>query len=274
MKNNFLIKLLLLLNIMLLLNIHALVSDENTSNLQSVVLEDFELDENGKPKRYWIAVPDRFGKEGGVDSGKSLQQLGWINSWPEAYFGKEGVFDAGDGPKEYKTSLAAKVAFVRPGYNYVDLFPVSEQDGQYIRTPIPFMGRVIQVDLWIWGANYKYEMEMVVKDYRNVEHRLPIGSIAHVGWKNFTVTIPTYIPQAAPYIPKLKQLRLIKLVIYTTPKEKVTGAYVYIDHIKYLSDIFETKYDGYNLGDMEAADKLWESAPKAPDVTESNTTTE
>jgi len=250
--------------------INILSADQffKTSNMQSVVLEDFELDESGKPKRYWVAVPNRFGKEGSKESGKSLQEVSWIESWPEAYFGRDGVFDDGNGPKTYKNCLAVKIQFNRQGYNSVELYPLEEKDGKYYKKPIPFVGKVSQIDLWIWGSNYNYEMEVVLMDYKGTEHRLPIGSIRHVGWKNFTVAIPGYIPQAGEYILGDYQFSLVKLVIWTNPSEKVSGTYVYIDHIKYLTDIFARKYDGYNLGDKETVKNLWEKAPKAPEDTE------
>ncbi|MCK4799113.1 MAG: hypothetical protein KAT05_17205 [Spirochaetes bacterium] len=252
--------------IILFFTVSILCADERTKNLQSVVLEDFEL-KDGKPKRSWIVVPNKFGRENNEDKGKSLQKLSWVQAWPDAYFGKDGVFDDGNEKKEYKNSLAVKMAFNRQGYNFVELYPVEEKEGKYLKKQIPFKGRVEQIDMWIWGANYNYNVEIVIMDYRGIEYRLEVGNIKHIGWKNFNITIPNYIPQSAAHIPSLKQFSLIKIVIWTTPKEKVSGAYVYFDHIKYLSDIFETNYDGYNLGNTETVKALWEKGPKAPDDT-------
>ncbi len=265
---NRIVMMFILILIFLLLNIGFLFSDEKTMNLQSVVLEDFELNENGKPKKMWMAIPNRFGREGSLESGKSLQEVSWIESWPESYFGKNGEFDDGNGLKKYKTCLAVKLAFERQGYNSVELFPLEEKEGKYKTTNLPFRGRVRQLDMWVWGANYQYEMEIVIMDYRGVEWRLPVGSIHHIGWKNFTVYIPNYIPQSVSYIPSTKRFSLVKVVIWTTPREKVSGAYLYIDHIKYLTDIFESNYDGYNLGQDDTIKNLWDKGPKAPDETQ------
>jgi hypothetical protein len=245
-------------------NAFSAEQNKRTENLQSLVLEDFELGQDGKAKRQWIAIPDRFGRKGNLESGDSLQQLSWINSWPEAYFGRDGKLTQGNDVKEYKTSLAVKIAFNRQGYNSVELFPLENKDGKLIKSPIPFIGIVKQMDLWIWGANYNYYIEAVFKDYKGVEHRLPVGSIQHVGWKNFILPIPNYIPQSGTYVLGQYQFSLVKLIIWTTPEEKVNGTYVYIDHIKYLSDIFDSKYDGYELGKTDAVNNLWEKAPKAP----------
>lgn len=251
--------------ILLLLNVGHLFSDERTRNLQSIVLDDFELNSEGKPNRYWAAIPIRFGKKDNLESGESLQKLSWVESWPESYFGRDGILDIGGEKKEYKHCLALQIAFNRQGYNYVELYPLTEKEGKYTRTPIPFNGIVQQIDLWVWGANYNYSIEMVLMDFRGVEYRLPIGKIKHVGWKNFTVTIPNYIPQKGEYLLGEYQFSLVKLVVWTEPSEKVSGTYVYLDHIKYLSDIFEAKFDGLELSNKETVNNLWEKAPKAPE---------
>jgi hypothetical protein len=164
--------------------------------------------------------------------------------------------------------LALKTAFNRQGYNYVELYPLIEKDGKFVKRPIAFQGVVKQLDMWIWGANYAYEVEIVLQDFRGVEHRLPVGRIQHVGWKNFKVYIPSYIPQRGQYLLGEYQFSLVKIVIWTTPKEKVSGTYIYFDHIKYLSDIFEANYDGNDLGKMETVKNLWEKGTKAPEESE------
>lgn len=273
-KNNFMIrKFTGFLVVFLLLNICFIFADEVASNIQSVTLEDFELDQGGKPKRVWAAFPERFGRENNLDTGKSLQEVGWVEAWPEAYFGREGVYDDGNEKKTYKTSLGLKLEFNRKGYNKVEIVPMAEKEGKLVPAPIPFKGRVKQIDLWVWGSNYNYELVMVLVDYRGVYHRLPVGSLQHVGWKNFVVTIPTYIPQAVTYIPRQQPFAFVKFEIWTHPDERVTGAYIYIDHIKYLSDLMESKYDGYQLGEIETTKNLWDKAPKAPDTVQQSTTT-
>ena len=232
--------------IILFFTVSILCADERTTNLVDdlgLIPYEHYIPFTGKDvfekAKHIISNPSEY-----EDKGKSLQKLSWVQAWPDAYFGKDGVFDDGNEKKEYKNSLAVKMAFNRQGYNFVELYPVEEKEGKYLKKQIPFKGRVEQIDMWIWGANYNYNVEIVIMDYRGIEYRLEVGNIKHIGWKNFNITIPNYIPQSAAHIPSLKQFSLIKIVIWTTPKEKVSGAYVYFDHIKYLSDIFETNYDG------------------------------
>ncbi len=243
-----------------------IISAKDTKNLQSIVLEDFELNDSGQPKRMWIAVPSLFGRENNMESGKSLQELSWVHAWPEAYFGRDGVLDDGSGPKTNNTSLCLHLQFNRPGYNYVELYPCAQgQDGKWVTQPIPFKGIVQQLDMWIWGANYNYDVEIVLRDFKGVEHRLPVGNTRHIGWKDFNIYIPSFIPQTGTYLLGQYQFSLVKIVVWTNPKENVSGTYVYFDHIKYLTDMFEAKYDGYNLGDPDTVKNLQEKAPKAPD---------
>jgi hypothetical protein len=264
---------------LLLFNVNNIKAQQQSSNIQSLILDDFELGQDGKPARYWTLIPDRFGREGTVDSGKSLQDLKFVKSWPEQYFGKEipekkrgeffyGTVQNDETTKKYTdfsgSCLGLKLSFNRQGYNHVDLVPLASVNGKYEADLVPFRGKVRQVDFYVWGANYNYYMEMVVMDYKGIEHRLDVGSIRHIGWKNFIVEIPNYIPQSTTYISKIQTLRLVKLVVWTYPQEKVTGAYVYIDQIKYLTDVSNTMYDGYELGNPDKIKDLWDKGAAAP----------
>jgi hypothetical protein len=275
---------------LVLFNVGSLFPAEYKSNIQSLVLEDFELGPDAKPKQWWFLNPDRFGRVDSTDAGASLQQLRWVPAWPEKYFGvakadsKKGEFFYGpigtenneDMKKRYTdisgTCLGMNIKFNRQGYNSVELIPIIlNKDGKtYDKTSLPFKGNVKQVDMWIWGANYNYYVEMVLRDYRGAEYRLDVGSIRHVGWKNFVIPIPNSLPQNVVYVPGQKPLSLVKLVIWTTPNEKVSGAYVYIDHIKYLTDVASDLYDGYQLGNEDYVKVLNEKAVVQPKDTDVN----
>jgi hypothetical protein len=258
-----------------------LFAKEGAAILQTIVLEDFELNDDGTPKRYWTIIPDRFGREKSVASGKSLQELMWVKAWPEAYFGVEkaesgrGEFFYGPNSSDSnqirytdvsQTSISVSLKYNRQGYRLSELFPLEKNDeGKFVKTPIPFKGKVHQLDFWVWGSNFNYFMELVLVDYRGVEHRLNVGSIKHVGWKNFVVKMPNNIPQDVVTIPSKRPLSLVKLCIWSNPDERVSGATFYIDHIKYLADVYGDLFDGYKLGDEEYLAKIKEKAVSQPD---------
>ncbi len=54
-------------------------------------------------------------------------------------------------------------------------------------------------------------------------------------------------------------LTLAKLVIKTEPTERVDDYYVYIDHIKVLTDMQESLFDGYNLQDPQKINDIWKN---------------
>lgn len=263
----------------------GLFAAPNTVNLQTLVLDDFEMDgeDSDTPKVFWKLLPNTFGREGNRPNGKSMQRIAWVKAWPEAYFGNEGSFFFGT-DEENETAkarytdnsgycLGLNIKFNRQGYNYVDLAPVAkkvetneegeeEETDVYEMKPLRFKGKVEQFDFWVWAANYDYYLEVVLRDYRGTEHRLNVGSIRHIGWKNFTVKIPYQIPQRVDYIPSERALELVKFTIWTNPEEKVNGAYVYFDHIKYLTNVYEDIYDGYQLGVPSNIKQMWEEGEK------------
>ena len=262
----------------------TLLFSESPRVLQTLILEDFELEgDGGAPKRYWTVVPDRVGREGNLASGKNLQELRWVKAWPEAYFGTEKESGAGEfyfGQKKFDdengvirhtdksaTSMSVKLCFNRQGYRTVELYPLSknEDSGKYEKAPIPFKGKVEKIDFWVWGSNFNYNLQLVLVDYRGVEHRLDAGSLKHIGWKSFSVEVPKTIPQSVLTIPSDRYLTFKKFVIWTDPNERVSGATYYFDHITYVSDVYSELYDGYKLGDREYVEELEKEAPQAPD---------
>ena len=71
------------------------------------------------------------------------------------------------------------------------------------------------------------------------------------------VTIPQHIPQAEKYIPKEKPLKFTKYVIWTRPAEVVDGFFIYIDHMKVLTDLYIERFDGDNLVNPDLLEQIW-----------------
>ena len=111
------------------------------------------------------------------------------------------------------------------------------------------------LDLWVWGANYNYTMDVHLRDFEGMDRVLHLGSLMFAGWKNLAVAITGNIPQSRRYIPRFQALELTKLVIWTHPTEKVDDFYVFLDEIKVLTDLFETRFDGDDLADPTVAEQ-------------------
>lgn len=218
------------------------VADEQTVNLESRTLETFDPETRTTD---WIVRGSKFVTEG-------FPKKTYVNTWPEALFG------ANREEKDLQV-LGTHFKFDRKGYNYIEFIPAREdQDGNMVTNPIPIPGRVKELDLWAWGSDFDYYMEVHLEDYRGVVHTLKMGNLDYTGWKNLRVNIPTHIPQSQQYAPYLEGLKLVKVVVWTKPVEKVHNCYMYIDHIKVLTDVFVSRFDGDGLAQPDRVDEIWQ----------------
>lgn len=219
----------------------ALVAEE-TINLESRTLESFDPETRTTD---WIVRGSKFVTEG-------FPKKTYAESWPEALFGANR-----DG-KDLQV-LGAHFKFDRQGYNYIEFIPAREnEEGEMVANPIEVPGRAQLFDLWVWGSDFDYYMEAHFKDHRGVVHTLKLGNLDYTGWKNLRVNIPSYIPQEQNYAPYLEGLKLVKLVLWTKPSERVHNCYVYIDHLKVLTDVFVSRFDGDSLAQPEQVDEIWQ----------------
>ncbi|TFG59606.1 MAG: hypothetical protein E4H36_13475, partial [Spirochaetales bacterium] len=194
----------------------------------------------------------------------------FVDAWPEAVFGKN---------KENKKLKALGVwgRFDRQGYNYIEIIPAVEENGNLVaRHPagldadgniiqsneLLLPGRTQRIDFWVWGSNYNFYMQIHIRDFKGVVHILDMGSIKHTGWKNLGVDIPSFIPQEGGHVTSggyLKELTLVKIVMWTRPQENVNDFMLYVDQIKTLADVFVSRFDGDDLADQEKIKEIWNS---------------
>lgn len=232
-----------LLMLLLLLSPTLLVADEKTLNLDSRILETFDPDTRTTD---WLVQGSKFITEG-------YPEQTYAETWPEALFGANRE-------DQQLAVLGTHFKFDRQGYNYIEIVPVTQDDeGNPVHNPIDIPGRAQQLDLWIWGSDFDYYLEVHIRDYRGVIHTLNLGSLNFTGWKNLSTPIPSYIPQSQQYAPYLAGLQLDKLVLWTKPQERVHDCYLYLDQIKVLTDIFISRFDGDELARPEKVDEIWQS---------------
>jgi hypothetical protein len=230
--------------------------DENTVDFEAILLDAFdgnsehEWTVGSKTYKYdftWKLDASKFATKSDEDQ---WPKLTYVSSWPMALFGTNR-----DG-KDLK-SLGIWGKFDRRGYNWVDVYPVSGDEDEPFEIPIP--GRISYLDMWAWGANLNYYVEAYLRDFEGVIHSVYLGSIAHTGWKNMRVRIPTSIRQSKRVLPRLASLTFVKFRIWTTPLEKVDNFYVYFDQFKVLTDTFESLFDGDELADEDRINEFWAS---------------
>ncbi len=227
----------------------AVTAQTATTNFQTRVIEDFDDPESSQ----WIVRGSKFIAEG-------YPEVAHVRTWPEALYRNE--------PDDRTLrALGVQAAFDRFGYNFLEFIPVETNDaGETVPRGIDIPGMVSNMDIWVWGSNFDYYMDVHVRDYRGMTHVLRLGDIGYVGWRNLRIRIPSYIPQNVRYTAELRNgefasnlrsLELVKIVLWTRPEERVNGFFVYLDEIKVETDMYRDPFDGEDLRDPEFVQELW-----------------
>ena len=254
----------IVVSILLVLLLAASVgADEVTRNWMSIVLEDF--DDGGMYQ--WVVTGGKFLATDEPEGEAATFRFPFEYQLVDA-----DVVDGGVAPEalilpaEEQTEnpgvLGVQASFTRRGYNFLEFTPTNgevDEDGFPIAVPITIPGRPLAIDLWAWGSNYDYYLELIVRDYRGVVHTLKVGDLGYAGWRNLDVEIPNYIPRAVRFVPNRRRMDLLKVVLWTRPEESVAGFHFYLDHIKVLTDMFETPFDGEALASPQSVSDIWGS---------------
>jgi hypothetical protein len=218
--------------------------DDITNDFETRILEAF----NGDSEYTWKTAASKFATE--TDEA-SYPLLTYVEAWPIAAFGQNR-----DGSQDLK-SLGIHGRFNRMGYNWIDVYPVKSDDSDENPAEIPIPGRVRNVDMWVWGSNLNFYIEVFLRDYRGVVHSMKLGDINYTGWRNLRLVVPNTIPQSKRILPRYAGLSFVKFRIWTQPFERVADFYVYFKQLKVLTDVFESYYDGDDLADPQRVDELW-----------------
>ncbi len=217
--------------------------DESISNLETMVIENFD---NPNSEQQWLVQGSEF-----VDKDKLKYE--YVKTWPSALFGRNT--DSKD-----LHSLGIRAGFLRQGYNYLEIIPAKKAaDGTLVPAPIFLVGRVLSMDIWVWGSNYNYYLEAHILDSEGIPHTLNFGSLNFAGWKNLSAKVSLSIPQAKRHLLQEEQIQLTKFVLWTRPQEKVDNFYVYLDQLKIMTDTYTTRFDGDELADKDYINQLWQN---------------
>lgn len=222
------------------------MADEFTQAIRSETLVTF--DDPAKAGS-WIVQGSRFATKG-------FPEWQLVRAWPEAIYGRNR-----DNKPLFAMGVHAK--FDRKSYNRIEIIPAAKDaNGNLAPQGIPIPGRVKSIDMWVWGANYNYWLDVYLRDFQGVDHIVHMGSLKFAGWKDLVGTVSGAIPQSRAYIPRFAGLELTKFVIWTAPDEKVDDYYFFLDEVNCISDLFETKFDGDDLADPAQLNSLWQQGSK------------
>jgi hypothetical protein len=217
-----------------------------TVSMESKILEPFNGDEG---PYIWRTDASRFITK---TDDATYPILHYVEAWPVAVFGY--VRNSDQPPLR---SLGIHGKFDRTGYNWIDLYPVATTDPDAGPVEIPIPGKVKNFDMWVWGANLRYYIEIYLRDYRGVVHTLRLGDISYYGWRNLAVNVPSHIIQSRRTLPSYAGLTFIKFRIWTQPVERVDDFYIYFKQLKILTDTYDALFDGNDLANPDHVQNLW-----------------
>ena len=221
-------------------------ADQNAQTIASRTVATFD---DPATAGNWIVQGSKYATQG-------YPQTQLVKSWPEALYGKN---------RDNKNLIALGIhaKFDRKSYNYIEIIPAKKDDaGKLVPDTLPIPGRAMDIDMWVWGSNFNYWMDIYLRDYQGIDHVIHMGSIMFAGWKDLTATISTAIPQTRKYIPRYAGLVLTKIVLWTAPDEKVDDFYLFVDEISVLTDLYETRFDGEDLADPATLNNIWQQGTK------------
>ena len=263
---------MLLLSTLFFVFASNLMADEVVQDLRYKVLATFDQKKEtikigSKDVEYrWAVVGSKF-------STKDFPKTRFVPIQTKAY----PLSDSTNGSE--KQSLGIRASFDKPGYNYIEIVPVEiakDKDGNDIQKPIPIPGRATKFDLWVWTSMYDYDLKAEFVDHTGKVYVVDLGSLKHKGWKIYSAKVPTNFKRVQ-YLPHSTdpQIKLSRLIIWTKPSEQSTwvtpgkpnkdrnpkdlGFFVYIDHLRVLTDDYNSPYDGDILADPDKIKELWGS---------------
>lgn len=143
--------------------------------------------------------------------------------------------------------LGVKTSYARKGENWFEVYP--EVDGKPYE--IPFVGTCTQIDFWVWGANYLYFIDLLVRDADGRVHTLPAGNLAFNGWKNVIVSVPTSIRQHSRLRSGPTSMTFVGFRVRTDPDEYVDDFNIFFDQLKYTTNTLSDIFDGYELKNVD-----------------------
>jgi len=208
-----------------------LTAQDGTINYQTYMIDTFDLPE-GQDWAYQ-AVGSKFVTDG-------YPVLKYFDGMPRAVRVME------EDPEKAKF-LGLEVKFNRKGDNWVDIIPTKDGKNGKEAYEIPFKGNIHRLDMWVWGAGYYYDLEILVRDCEGRVHTLSMGLVNFKGWQNMHVTIPSNIPQSSKYLGNKNHLSFVAFRIRTRPSERVDEFKIFFDQFKALTDVFMDSFDGYEL---------------------------
>jgi hypothetical protein len=209
------------------------VAQPSTRSVETFVIDDFDNKDN--MEWVWKVQASRF-----IDKEDGFPKLGYFEGIPNSL---RVLKKDTDKPQV----LGVKTRFNRKGENWFEIYPTKDNKPYEVE----LKGNVTQFDFWIWGANYLYYIDLLVRDADGRVYTLPAGNVAFEGWRNIIVDVPTYIRQHSRLRSGPANMTFVGFRMRTDPDEYVDDFNVFFDQLRYTSNTLSAVYDGYELKNID-----------------------
>lgn len=212
----------------------GLFAQPSSRSVAVELIDDFDAEPDGAK---WTVNSSRYVAEG-------YPKFGYFPGIPNSL----KVFQKEDAPEP--KVFGVRTAYNRKGDNWFEIVRMKDDKIDEYN----FVGIVDHLDFWVWGANYLYYLEVMVRDSNGRVHVLPAGNLAFKGWKNVIVKIPTWMPQQSKLRSGPHYMTFVGFRIRTDSNEYVDDFTIYFDKIQYMTNSLSYIYDGYELNENDFAD--------------------
>jgi hypothetical protein len=126
--------------------------------------------------------------------------------------------------------LGVKTYYIDRGYDRVEVFPPNE----YI-----IRGRAREIKMWVLGRKMRHTLFVKLRDFRGNLHNLKVGRLDFWGWREMSVIVPGWLPQAPSYALLDKNLHFVSFFIECDRFEIPGTFYTYFDQFRIITDLSE-----------------------------------
>ena len=219
-------------------------SQPNAKSIATVTLDDFD----SVGAQDYLYDGEKYSWEWGVQASRFIMdgypRLEYFEGIPNPIAQlKRGM----DGERKV---LGVKTSYKRKGDNWFEIYPT--KDGEPFE-PV-FSGTVAQIDFWVWGANYNYTLDVLVRDSSGIVYVLPAGSLYFPGWRNVVVKIPGWINQHSKLRSGPANMTFVGFRVRSDAQEYVDDFTIFFDELKYTTNSLTDIYDGYELRRVDFGD--------------------
>ncbi|MBQ0167420.1 MAG: flagellar filament protein FlaA [Treponema sp.] len=175
----------------------------------------------------------------GEDASDTYPKMGYFQASPNSL----KAYRTANDPEPYV--LGVQVSYDRKGDNWFEVYPTDKETGKVYE--IPLLGTVTQLDVWVWGANYDYYLELLLRDADGNVHVVPACTLNFQGWRNVIIDMPSTVRQQSRLRSGPETSYFIGFRVHADANEYADDFVIYFDQLRYSTNTLNNIYDGYEL---------------------------